>query len=447
MGDTNSTSNAASNGATTLGDDRARELTEAIRRLTQTLEQNAPRANNNDNRLTNDLAGTLWNRMSAVEAGSTKQEARDLQHEAMDYYRQAATANSLISTFIASVATASIFQLEPDDDRNFPALVALGVTLAFSLTALTMSALLLVYSIRRLVHRARYYRRTLEIVGTFSRAALLVATCLRIATASQALAWGVGVATATMALAAFWLRVVLTGDTKNQRFAGDPDESEKSQGGADEKETRINQRLRLPPGSSWHPRMMFPGLVGSTVSNAGQTLLVNPPPSAMSQRFPWIQERTNFLFPGAESSPIQAFERASLIKSAVSGTDTMGTQAVQNPVVIFGPTTRISLCESDSSENDTPSTDLRSAGTGAPRSYSSYVSPAHWFYTLNAAGVADPQNGPLSYSGPPRPVKHSFSGPSGLLSVGDMIDIKLIFSNGWGRGINQTTREDVSFPL
>ncbi|KAJ3336496.1 hypothetical protein HDU93_002698 [Gonapodya sp. JEL0774] len=471
MGDTNSTSNAVSNGATTFGDDRARELTEAIRRLTQTLDQTATRANNNDNRLINELAGTLWNRMSAVQAAGSppagKQEARDLQHEAVDYYRQAATANSLISTFIASVATASIFQLEPDDDRNLPALVALGVTLALSLTALTMSALLLVYSIRRLVHRARYYRRTLEIVATFSRAALLVATCLRLATASQALAYGVGAATAAMALAAFLLRVTLTGDPNYRRVPVAPDEAELLDGGTHGQEARIYQRPVPPPpllprmmfpgseGStvsnagqiSFSPppptfgRMLFPGSEGSTVGNAGQTSLVYPPPTLMSRVFPWIPQGTQFLFPGSETSP------APLYDPAVLGTDTMGTGARQRPVVTFGPTTRISLFESDSSENDTPSTDPRSAGTGAPRSYSSYVSPAHWFYTQNAAGVADPQNSPLSYSGPPLPVLHPYSDGSGSVSVGDKFDLKIIHPEGWGVGVNQTNERNAILPL
>ncbi|KAJ3336907.1 hypothetical protein HDU93_001975 [Gonapodya sp. JEL0774] len=222
MADANTTSHAVPSGAT-LGDHGTREILDAIRHL---LKEGA------------------------------KEKRMDREHEMVDYYRQAATANSLISTFIASVATASIFQLEPDDDRNFPALAALGVTLAFSLTALTMSALLLVYSIRLLVGRARYYRRTLEVVAALSRGALLVATCLRLATVSQALAWGVGVATGVMAVAAFVLRVFLTHDTPLQRKP----ERRTEQHVLHSPNTRVLAPEVAPYSSpSFRTQMLFPG--------------------------------------------------------------------------------------------------------------------------------------------------------------------------------------------
>ncbi|KXS13020.1 hypothetical protein M427DRAFT_34268 [Gonapodya prolifera JEL478] len=98
-----------------------------------------------------EITEALLKHLSSIALGDGEIAAqREKETDTVDYYCQAASANSLISTFIASVAAASIFQLDPDDNRSFPSFAALGVTLALPLTALTMSALLLVHSVHRL---------------------------------------------------------------------------------------------------------------------------------------------------------------------------------------------------------------------------------------------------------------------------------------------------------
>ncbi|KXS10924.1 hypothetical protein M427DRAFT_457225 [Gonapodya prolifera JEL478] len=105
------------------------------------------------------------------------------------------------ATFLASASTASVFSLPRDGDTYVSTLVALSITVVFSVTALTMSAMLLLISNSALVP-ADAYVHALSIANATAVVALVAAVCSQLWTVSIGVSGAVGASTLGIAVMA-----------------------------------------------------------------------------------------------------------------------------------------------------------------------------------------------------------------------------------------------------